>query len=352
MIRRRQLQQPPVDVPSPPHKRHVFGQGVILDAFVENVYLPHIQLRKRSWRVDERIARQHLSSAFGHYPLASMNRLEVEAWLQDLSSCGLAPATCNRILAVLKSICTLALAHGALLPGQSPCAGVSSFKIHTHHERYLSSDEAGRLMRALETSLRPEAAAIRLLLLTGARKSEILKARWENLRLDQRLLTVPLSKSNKPRHIPLSDEAIAVIRSLRREPDCPWLFPGHVPGKPLSDIYLFWNDLRQRLRLADVRIHDLRHTFASFLVNAGHTLYEVQKLLGHSDPRTTMRYAHLEQASLVAAAQTVSTCLAKPSRRGGEPFGAPPRGTHRSNCRASPRYDKAGQAREKIQKRI
>lgn len=195
-------------------------------------------------------------------------------------------------------------------------------------------------MRALEKSDRPEAFAIRLLLLTGARKSEILKARWEYVRLDLRLLIVPLSKSGKPRHIPLSDEAIAVIRTIPRQPGNPWLFPGHAPGKPLSDLYLFWNRLRCSMGLADVRIHDLRHTFASFLVNAGHSLYEVQKLLGHSDPRTTMRYAHLEQASLVAVAETVSVFLARPGRENtGEhksgnfipcPYGA------YEGCRASP----------------
>ncbi len=106
---------------------------------------------------------------------------------------------------------------------------------------------------------------------------------------------------------------MAVIRDLPRGPGCPWLFPGHAPGKPLSDVYLFWDGLRRGLGLADVRIHDLRHTFASFLVNAGHSLYEVQKLLGHSDPRTTMRYAHLGQASLLAAAQSVS-CFLTPAK--------------------------------------
>jgi integrase len=339
MVRHRQSQSP-ASLPPPPIRRRGGGHGEAdvrtFDAFVENVYLPHVQLRKRSWRVDERIARQYLSPAFGACGLAGMDRCEVEVWLQALSVRGLAPATCNRILAVLKSICALALAHGALPPGQSPCAGVPSFKVHTQRERYLAPDEAGRLMRALEESPRPEAVALRLLLLTGARKSEILKARWENVRLDQRLLTVPLSKSNKPRHIPLSDEAAAIIRSIRREPGCPWLFPGHAPDKPLSDIYLFWNELRRKLGLADVRIHDLRHTFASFLVNAGHSLYEVQKLLGHSDPRTTMRYAHLGQASLVAAAQTVSVCLTRPGRESGKPPGTPPRGAYGGNSRASP----------------
>ena len=217
-----------------------------LDGFVSSVYLPYIRLRKRSWRVDERIARQHLSPTFGARELADIQRHEVEDWLHGLSSGGLAPATCNRILAVFKTICSLAVMRGLLPTGQSPCAGVSPFKIHAQRERYLSRDEAQRLMRALEKSDRPEAFAIRLLLLTGARKSEVLKARWEHVRLDLRLLIVPLSKSGKPRHIPLSDEAITVIRSIPRQQGTPWLFPGHAPGKPLSDLYLFWNRLRRR----------------------------------------------------------------------------------------------------------
>lgn len=277
-----------------------------LDDFVSYVYLPHMRLRKRSWRVDERIARQHLSPTFGARDLAGIQRHEVEDWLRGLSEKGLASATCNRILAVFKTICSLAAMRGLLPQGQSPCAGGSPFKIHAQRERYLSQDEAQRLMRALEKSSRPEALAIRLILLTGARKSEILKARWENVRLDLHLLIVPLSKSGKPRYIPLSHEAIAVICAIARQADNPWLFPGHALGKPLSDLYLFWNNIRRELGLGDVRIHDLRHTFASFLVNAGHSLYEVQTLLGHSDPRTTMRYAHLGQASLLAAAETVS----------------------------------------------
>ncbi len=300
--------------------------SVKLDAFVSSIYLPHVKLRKRSWRVDERIARQHLSPTFGGRRLADIQRHEVENWLYRLSSGGLAPATCNRILAVFKTICSLAAMRGLLPAGQSPCAGVSPFKIHTQRERYLTQDEAQRLMRALEKSDRPEAFAIRLLLLTGGRKNEILKARWENVRPDQRLLTVPLSKSGRPRHILLSEEAIKVLRALPRSPGNPWLFPGHAPGKPLSDLYNFWNKLRRELGLADVRIHDLRHTFASFLVNAGHSLYEAQKMLGHGDPRTTMRYAHLGQASLLAAAETVSGFFTASGRDGEKNVFFPPSG--------------------------
>lgn len=275
--------------------------------FVSDVYLPHIRLRKRSWEVDERILRQHILPTFGSCPLESIQRASVEIWLYALARQGLAPATCNRILSVFKSLCTLAVSHDVLL--FSPCASIQPFRILQLRERHLTTDEAHRLMQALNSSSRQEARALQLLLLTGARKSEILRAKWEYVRLEQRRLTVPLSKSNKPRHITLSDEAAAIIRNLPRRPGCPWLFPGHAPGRPLSDLYLFWDHLRQKLGLSDVRIHDLRHTFASILVNAGHSLYEVQRLLGHSDPRTTMRYAHLEQNSLLIAAGTVSTFL-------------------------------------------
>ncbi|MDO5483870.1 MAG: site-specific integrase [Desulfovibrionaceae bacterium] len=287
--------------------------GVItFDTFVQSVYLPYARRRKRSWQVDERIARQYLSGMFGARDLSSISRAEVELWLESLADGKLAPATCNRIFAVLKTIFSLALAHGMLPPGPSPCSGVPAFKVHFFRERHLTLARARLLMQALQRCSCQKARALQLLLLTGARKSEILKARWENLRLDLRLLTVPLSKSGKPRYIPLSDAAVAIIRSLPRVPDCPWLFPGRTPDKPLSDLYVFWKQIRKSLGLGDVRIHDLRHTFASFLVNSGHSLYEVQKLLGHSDPRTTMRYAHLGQAALLAAAQSVSDSLLLP----------------------------------------
>lgn len=279
-----------------------------LDAFISQVYLPHAKASKRSWRIDERIACKHLSPTFGNRLLSQIACCEVEGWLLRLQESGFAPASCNRFLAVFKTIGAFAESRGFLPMGQSPCRGVSSISIPVQRERCLSRTEARRLMQALEKSERQEALAIRLLLLTGARKSEILKARWEQVNFERHILTVPISKSGKARHIVLSEAAIAVIRSIHCKRS-PWLLPGHAKGKPLSDLYLFWNRLRRELGLADVRIHDLRHTFASFLVNAGHSLYEIQKMLGHTDPRITMRYAHLEHAVLLAATETVSGLL-------------------------------------------
>jgi integrase len=174
---------------------------ITLDEFTSAVYLPHIAMRKRSWRIDERILRQHISPVFGARKLAAIERQDVEDWLCRLPTGGLAPATCNRALSVFKTLCQEAALRGFLPAGQSPCAGVSPLKGCTLRERYLTKEEAQRLMRRLEQCGRPEASALRLLLLTGARKSEILRARWENVRTDLRLLIVPLSKSGRPRHI-------------------------------------------------------------------------------------------------------------------------------------------------------
>ena len=291
--------------------------------FVRTVYIPHIRMRKRSWEVDERILSQHILPVFAARSLRNISRKEVEKWLQHLAGQGLAPATCNRILSVFKSLCSLAVSWEAI--SRSPCRDVSGFPLRQMRERYLSHEEAQELLRALQCSPRPEARAVQLLLLTGARKSEILRARWEHVHLEQHILTVPLSKSNRPRYIALSEDAIGILRELPRRPECPWLFPGRTPGHPISDIYAFWDRLRRQLGLADVRIHDLRHTFASILVNTGHSLYAVQRLLGHSDPRITMRYAHLEQGALLAATDAVSgfldiaTAGADAPEQGGKP---------------------------------
>lgn len=310
----------------------------ILDFFVSSVYLPYARLRKRSWYVDERIAHKYISPTFGGRSLTNIQRHEVEGWLNNLLSSGLAPSTCNRILAVFKTIYSFAVKYGNLPVWQSPCAGVLPFRIHTRRERCLSLADAQRLMRELKKMHCQEATALILLLSTGARKSEILHARWEDVNLDVKMLKVPLSKSGKPRYISLSDEAIAILRNMPKHPNSPWLFPSRTPKKPLRDIYRFWNKLRRRIGLYDVRIHDLRHTFASLLVNAGHSLYEVQKLLGHSDPRITMRYAHLNRASLAAAVNTVSALLAKssskPRKKRKHKKDAPIRHTACALCRA------------------
>ena len=115
------------------------------------------------------------------------------------------------------------------------------------------------------------------------------------------------------RHVPLSDGAITILSTVPRSPKCPWTFANPETGKPYVSIFCSWNTVRKQAGLANLRIHDLRHSFASFLVNSGRSLYEVQKILGHTQIKTTQRYAHLSQDSLISAANQASKCMPLPN---------------------------------------
>lgn len=186
-------------------------------------------------------------------------------------------------------------------------------------ERFLSVDETERLYRAIALSENPYLKSIiPLLLMTGARKREILDARWENILWERRLLLVPLPKGGKPRYIPLSKPVIDLLESVRLDQsdlfdkelrDRGWVFPNPKTGMPFRSIFNAWDTARKRAGLEDLRLHDLRHSFASFLVNNGRTLYEVQRILGHTQIRTTQRYAHLSQDTLLEAVDMAGDIL-------------------------------------------
>jgi integrase len=116
---------------------------------------------------------------------------------------------------------------------------------------------------------------------------------------------VPLSKSGKSRYVILNADAVAVLRSIPRLPGNPYVFPSPVTGRPSASLYFPWQRIRTRAGLPDVRLHDLRHSFASALVNAGWKLYTVQRLLGHANAKATQRYAHLSRETLAEAAEAM-----------------------------------------------
>jgi integrase len=274
--------------------------------FISERYLPYIQAHKRSWKTDEVLLRLHVLPVLAAQRLDRITRTSIIALHTSMREQGYAPATSNRVLLMLKFIFNCAIRWEILAVAANPCAGVSLFQDNGARERYLTQEEVGRLLDELSSTSHVQVSQVILLLLyTGARKSEILRARWEHVDLNARMLMVPVSKSGRRRHIPLSDSALEVLRELPRYEGVPWVFYNPTTGKPPVSIYNAWDTIRNRVGLPEVRLHDLRHSFASFLVNSGSSLYEVQRLLGHYDPKVTMRYAHLSPESLINAANKV-----------------------------------------------
>ncbi len=146
---------------------------------------------------------------------------------------------------------------------------------------------------------------ILMLVLTGARKRELLDAKWDDFDLDRRAWRIPVTKSGRPRTVPLSDTALDVLAGVPRIEGCEYAFANPRTKKPFVSIFHGWDTARKRAGLEDVRIHDLRHSFASFLINAGRGIYEVANLLGHTQLKTTQRYAHLADQTLRDAVNTV-----------------------------------------------
>lgn len=186
----------------------------------------------------------------------------------------------------------------------NPVRGVPRPKFDNKRERFLSSAEAGRLFKALDTSSNPQLRSIvELLLLTGARVSELLRAEWRYVDLERRVWLIPMSKTGKDRHVPLSQAAIAVIEQLPRFSGCPYLIPNPDALKPYVTMKRAWQTARAQAGLQDLHVHDLRHSAVSFIINAGIDLYAVGKVLGHADHKSTMRYSHRANETLLAAVE-------------------------------------------------
>jgi integrase len=275
--------------------------------FIENDFLPHIRLHKRSWQCDVSLLNNHLLPFLSSMHMDSIGRRDIQRVISDRREQGKAAGTCDRILILSRRIFNLALKWQVPGIASNPAKEVDRLNVDNKRERYLNEPEIRRLQAVLEHSENPLLRyIIPMLLVTGARKREVLDARWEDFDFESRLWKIPVTKSGKPRYVPISDGLIAILNSVPRLAGSRYVFPNPDTGKPYVTIFYAWNTARQRAGLPDVRIHDLRHSFASILINSGRSLYEVQHLLGHTQSKTTERYAHLQRETLLKAANVVA----------------------------------------------
>ena len=249
----------------------------------------------------------HILPALGAKAVSAVGPKDITALHRAL---GDTPGTANSAVRVVSAMFGRAEAWELIAPGRNPCRSVRPYKLRSC-ERFLTPDEYRRLGQAMREAQAdgsvPSAvvAAILLLMLTGCRKSEILTLRWKHVVLEAGELRIPDSKTGA-RVVPLSPAAVKVLAALPRPPGNPWVIPGRRPDTHLRALADAWKVIRARAGLKGVRIHDLRHTFASRALALGESLPMIGKLLGHSQMETASRYAHLARDSVHESAARIT----------------------------------------------
>ena len=254
--------------------------------------------------------RRFILPALGRLAVPEITRADVAKFHHDLRHI---PYQANRCIEVISKMFVLAEMWGLRPDGSNPRKHIRKYP-EEKRERFLSAAELRRIgdvLREMEIEgieLPSAILAARLLILTGCRLGEIMTLKWEYVDFDEHALRLPDSKSGK-KTVHLGTPAVECLRTAQRIHGNPWVITGTLPGKSLSDLQPFWQRTRARAGLKDVRIHDLRHTFASTAVASGQGLPMIGKLLGHTQVQTTARYAHLAADPVRSAADSVATSL-------------------------------------------
>lgn len=277
--------------------------------FIHRVYLPYVEGYKRSWKCDRGLLKNHVEPYWGKKYLDQVTKSDLINLLANHRKTH-APGSCNRLIILLRYMFNIAIKNDDVGITKNPTAGFPLMPEDNKKERFLTTDEAQVLYEKLKLSENSMLQFIvPMLILTGARKREVLDARWQDFDFERRSWRIHTTKLGRPRHVPLSDGAVSLLNSLPRIANCEWAFPNPKTKKPYVSIHCAWDRARNQAGLQDFRLHDARHSFASFLVNSGRTLYEVQHLLGHTQIKTTARYSHLSQDTLLDASNAVTRAV-------------------------------------------
>ena len=276
------------------------------ESVAETVFRRYAQVWKpQTLYVNRNYLRRQILPHFADVPIADITRADVRRWFASRRA---TPVAADRSMPVLSVILTEAERMGLRPEGSNPCRGIRRYR-RKGRERFLSDAEIGRLAARLSAheGERPlEVAAVRLLLLTGGRKSEVLTLRWSDYREGRLFLRD--SKSG-PRTVWLSRAACNVLDSIERADA--WVFPAPRTQGPAGPMWLryFWHRVRAEAGLPDLRLHDLRHAHASFALRQGESVLAIGRLLGHASPQTTLKYTHLADAMVREAVECVGAVL-------------------------------------------
>lgn len=319
-----------------------------LQTVVDEHYLPHAKQTKKSWGTDDTMLRCHILPVLGRKTLSAITTQDIERLMQAMRDggrtgaakgraqtkgvqevTGYASATCNRVATLLRHLFNLSINKWKLSGvSKNPAAEVTHFPVNNIRQVFLSPAQIGELVQA--GAPKPgqhndqTLTIVMFLVLTGVRKANALQARWREIDEARGLWNISMTKSGKPQTLQLCQEVLTLLQTLPSRGASDYLFANPKTRKPFVSIYASWNTLRQTAGLPHVRMHDLRHTFASLLINGGASLFMVQGALGHSNPKITMRYAHLSDQTQRLAIQNAASSLSaylpmqmSPGRAGG-----------------------------------
>lgn len=297
----------------PAASREAGRKAITVKELAERFDKEHIALRLKPSTANgyRRMLARVIVPALGSHRVTEVTRADVARIHHDLWHI---PYDANRCLEIISKMFNLAEMWGLRPDGSNPRKHIKKYP-EEKRERFLSPAElkrVGEVLREMEREgieLPSSIAATRLLILTGCRLGEIMMLRWEHVDILGKALRLPDSKTGA-KVVHLGQPAIDVLEKIKRLADNPWVIVGALPCAPLSDLQPFWQRVRARAGLKDVRIHDLRHTFASTAVASGQGLPMIGKLLGHTQVQTTARYAHLAADPVKSAAEQVSASIA------------------------------------------
>ena len=293
--------------------------GMTLADFFDNRYVPYAAITKRRPELDSLVFNKHIRPTLGQYQLNDLTTQILDDWISAHLRKNYKPGTVNKHINYLKRILNVARTWGLVRKTKEELRVSIRIPMGDPKQRFLSPDEVMRMIRACETEPHPYLGLfVNLLILTGARSSEARLAKWQEFDLVRRVWTVPISKNGRARRIILNEAAVRLLDDIRARSLSlgfgigagDHLFMNPHLKKPYKSFHLAWDRVRTRLNMREVRIHDLRHTYASLLINRGATIYEVQKLLGHHHISMTERYAHLYPDTLQQRVELVSSALA------------------------------------------